>query len=191
MTAGESREPTKVAVSSRLVLDNPWIRVRVDDFRHFDGTPGQFSVVSKSDFVVVLCVVDDALVMVEQYRYAAGCWSLELPQGGLAPGETFEQAGLRELAEETGWVGTGAVLLGHKVHEAADWATQHFRVVEVAPVRRVAPRLETGEAGAGTLLVPFTEIPGLVAAGQIVDAATLAALLVHRMSGSGRDMWPY
>lgn len=48
------------------------------------------------------------LVLVRQYRHAAGDWLTEIPAGRLEPGESPETAARRELEEETGY-------------RAADW----------------------------------------------------------------------
>jgi len=46
--------PDIVRRASKIVFDNPWLRLRVDDIVYPDGTPGTYSVLEKSDFVVVL-----------------------------------------------------------------------------------------------------------------------------------------
>jgi 8-oxo-dGTP pyrophosphatase MutT (NUDIX family) len=160
--------------------------LREDTFERGDGTTGTFAVVSRSDFVVIVCEVDGALVMTEQYRYAAGQWSLELPQGGIEDGETVQEAALRELREETGWLATGAEVIGTRLFEAADWATQHFTVVRVEATGRGEKSLDHDELGARDELVPWSQLPDLVAAGRVIDAATLAAVALH-LIGTERD----
>lgn len=51
--------------------------------------------------VCVLFTKDEKILLVEQYRYALGKATWEIPAGKLDPNETPRQAAIRELAEET------------------------------------------------------------------------------------------
>lgn len=53
--------------------------------------------------VIVPLLEGDRVVMVRQYRRAAGKTLLELPAGTLTPGEPPATCARRELEEETGW----------------------------------------------------------------------------------------
>lgn len=50
---------------------------------------------------IVPVLSDGRMVLVRQYRYAAGKNQLEIPAGTLEPGETVEDCVKRELREET------------------------------------------------------------------------------------------
>ncbi|MCR4641593.1 MAG: NUDIX hydrolase [Lachnospiraceae bacterium] len=56
---------------------------------------------------VVICSLlksdPERIVLIRQYRYPLGDWIWELPAGLIDPGETPEQAAVRELREETGY----------------------------------------------------------------------------------------
>ncbi|MGW1965594.1 NUDIX hydrolase [Streptomyces sp. NPDC001935] len=175
----ESTPAPKTRRTGRVVHRTPWMTVREEEFVRADGGTGQFTVVTRADFVVVLCDTPEGLLMTEQYRYAAARWSLELPQGGLEPGESAAQAALRELREETGWHGGSAEILAEDLYEAADWATQRFTVVRVRGGRPGPASPEADEAIAAVRGVPRPELAAHVLAGRVVDAATLAALAVE------------
>jgi len=189
MTDRLARNPTKWPVASHRVFRSPWMEVREDDIATADGTGGRFAVITRPDFVVVLCTADGRLVMTEQYRYAAARWSLELPQGGIDPGESVQDAAVRELREETGWRGTKPAVLAPALYEAADWATQRFSVVEMTAMERCEPELERTEYGATTRLVPPAELMELVIRRQICDAATLAALALWQQRNQPGASW--
>ncbi|HRP04830.1 MAG TPA: NUDIX hydrolase, partial [Opitutaceae bacterium] len=70
---------------------------------------GEFTVIHTLDWVnVVATTPDHRMVLVRQFRYGINAPSLEIPGGIIEEGEDPIKAGLRELQEETGYVGTGA-----------------------------------------------------------------------------------
>ena len=170
--------------SSRLVYENPWMRLREDEFVREDGSRGVYGVVDKPDFAVVLPMDDAGFHLVEQYRYPAGGRFWEFPQGTLEgePDATPEEIARRELAEETGFTAASMRHLGW-VHEAYGMSGQRGHVFVATGLTPGPQRLAPEEAGLVCAPVPYAEFPAMVAAGRITDATTLAAytlLLLER-----------
>jgi ADP-ribose pyrophosphatase len=100
-------------VSSRVVYRNPWMTVREDQVERDNGELGIYGVVEKHDSAVILPIDGDHIYLVEQFRYAIGRRSLELPQGSLeAAGLEPEAIARQELLQETGIVAAKMELLG-------------------------------------------------------------------------------
>ncbi|MBP3885374.1 MAG: NUDIX hydrolase [Olsenella sp.] len=80
--------------------------------------PSQYSILHMKPFSCVLAITsargdaDGRIALVRQWRYSVGSWQLELPAGGIEPGETAEDAARRELREETGLVAEKVLSLG-------------------------------------------------------------------------------
>jgi ADP-ribose pyrophosphatase len=91
-------------VSSRVVYEGAIARVRVDEFRHADGSVAKREVVGHPGAVAVVAHDDASIYLVRQPREAVGEESLlELPAGKLdVEGEAPVDCARRELAEETG-----------------------------------------------------------------------------------------
>ena len=89
---------------TRVVYENPWIRVNEDDVIQPDGTPGIYGVVHFKNKAIGVVPIDDEgyIHLVGQYRYPLGLYSWEIPEGGCPEGEDHLDAAKRELAEETG-----------------------------------------------------------------------------------------
>jgi len=66
-----------------------------------------FTVIDARDWVIVVPVIDSPkgkqFLMVWQWRFGSKCLSLEFPGGVMEPGESPDEAAIRELSEETGY----------------------------------------------------------------------------------------
>lgn len=97
--------------STRYV--NPWMKVEEASVIRPDGSDGIFGLVHMNPGTTVVAINNELQIfMVREYKYAMDCETLELISGGIDEGETPEQAGLRELQEETGYVADQAFDLG-------------------------------------------------------------------------------
>jgi hypothetical protein len=76
-------------LSTRVVYENRWMRVREDQVRRPDGSDGVYGVVEKPDFALIVPLADDGgLWVVEQFRYPVGERFCEFPQGSWKAGRT-------------------------------------------------------------------------------------------------------
>jgi 8-oxo-dGTP pyrophosphatase MutT (NUDIX family) len=167
-------------VSTRVVYDNPWIRVREDAVVRPDGRPGIYGVVHfKNVAVGVLAVEGGEVYLVGQYRYALERYSWEIVEGGCPEGEETLDAARRELEEETGlrardWERMGEAHLSNSVSdELAVWY--------------LATGLEQGECrpeGTERLQVrrvPVEEALRMALSGEMTDALSVLALMHLRL----------
>lgn len=118
-TTRGSTDPT----GPKPVAKTPWVALSTISYRFDHDKPNTYPrkwdiaerttrpVESAADAVVMLArlrLADNVtrIVLVKQFRPPMNAVSVELPAGLLEPGESPEQAALRELREETGFTGT-------------------------------------------------------------------------------------
>ena len=132
---------------------------------------------------VVPFVSEDEVLLIRQYRFAAGGMILEVPAGKLDPGETPEACAERELAEEAGQ------RAGRLVRTGAIWTTPGFTderitlfaAFDLSPV----PRKPEDDELIEVLRVPLAEALRWVFSGEVSDAKSALAL-VHAAHRQGR-----
>ena len=170
-------------ISSRLVYENRWLRLREDKVRRLDGSEGIYSVLERAEFAVILPVQGGEIYLVEQFRYPIGQRVWELPMGtwewqDVAP----TMLAAAELREETGLVAGTLQEIG-RIFQAAGYSNQEGRVFFATDLTPGQSEREPEEQDMvlGRFSVP--EVERMIRDGVIRDAITIAAFAQARLLG--------
>jgi ADP-ribose pyrophosphatase len=178
----KATEPEITTLSTRLVYENRWMRVREDAIRRRDGSAGIYGVVEKPDFVVIAALEEDRVQLVEQYRYAVGARYWELPQGSweMNPSIDPHELARRELQEETGLYAETLTYAGH-LFQGYGYSSQGYHVFLATGLRQEPVQLEHEEQGLISRPFELTEVEYMIRYGTIKDATIVAALGLLRL----------
>jgi NUDIX domain-containing protein len=174
-------------LSSRVVYENRWMRVREDEIEHADGSPGIFGVVEKPDFALIIPREDDgALWLVEQERYPVGARYWEFPQGSWeqTPGADPLELARGELREETGLEAGSMRRLGN-LYEAYGYCDQAFDVWLASNLTQGTPTRSSEEQDMRAKRVSGEEWKEMVQGGAVKDGPSLAAFALLLLDAPG------
>ena len=146
--------------------------------RRSDGLEGEFFVLNTNDWVNVLALTnDEKVVLVRQFRYGSKELSLEPPGGVVEKGEDPIFAGLRELQEETGYIGEDPELIG-VVRPNAAILSNRCHVIFVRNVQKTAHLNFDKHEELITELYPVKELKEMVRSGKITHSIALNSVLM-------------
>lgn len=171
--------------SSRIVYENPWIRVREDQVSRPDGHPGIYGVIEIRPSVGVVALNGhDEIVLVGQWRYPHNHYSWEIPRGGshAAEGDMLAVA-QRELAEEAGvkaqnWKYLGAV-------DCCNGVVNDLQSLYLATNLSSTERRPDPEEDIAVCWRPFAEAVRMSIDGGITEVSSIAAILMVAQLRSG------
>jgi ADP-ribose pyrophosphatase len=164
-------------LSSKLVYDGRAVRLRVDAVRLPSGRETTREIVEHEDCVAIVAVDgEDNVLLVSQFRKPVEKELLEIPAGGIEPGEEPEDCVRRELREETGFLPRRMERLGG-FYSSPGYGTEYLHLYLATDL--VSSPLQAEDSESIRLVrVPLSEIIGLITSGSICDAKSIAGLLV-------------
>ncbi len=171
-------------VGSDRLYEGHIVNLRKDTLQLPDGREVTREIVEHSPAVVILAFDDEGrIAFVRQWRSATGKALLELPAGGVDPGETPEQAAARELQEEVG-LKPGKLEPLHGFWVAPGWATEYLHGFVARDCERSSLPADTDERIEVRYLT-LGEAMALIEEGEIEDAKTIILLQAIALRAAG------
>ncbi|HID87413.1 MAG TPA: NUDIX hydrolase [Anaerolineae bacterium] len=178
----------EITLSSRRVYEGRIVHLRVDTVRLEDGHVTQREIVEHPGAVAIVALDDGGnVLLVRQFRQAAGEVLWEIPAGTRETGEDAETCARRELREETGHRASHMERL-LRFYTSPGFCTEQidlYLATGLSPASRDPEADEAIEVEA----VPLTEALEMIRRGEIRDAKTIVGLLALE-AGLGRSASP-
>lgn len=154
----------------------------IDVYKDYVQMPGgkivEWDFVDHKGAAAVLPVTEDGkIVMVKQYRNALNRVTLEIPAGGINPGETPYESAVRELTEETGYCSDEVSHLKDIV-SAIGFCNETIYIYLAEHLKPAKQNLDEDEF-LDVYEYPLEEVMDLILSNQIIDGKTTAAVLAY------------
>jgi ADP-ribose pyrophosphatase len=170
-------------ISSKLSYKGKVFSVFTDKLEEPGGFVHARDVIRHNGSVVILAVdesknpADPDVILIRQYRHAAGQFLIELPAGRVDANEANLAAAKREMIEETGYRAKRWTLLT-KYFASPGFLGEWMQIYLARDLREGTATPEPDE-NIEILRVPFSEALALIAANKIHDGKTLIGLMLY------------
>ena len=180
------RRKKATLISSKLSYKGRVFSVYTDKVIEPTGVTNTRDVIHHNGSVVILAVDESKkprnpdIILIRQYRHAAGQFLLELPAGRIEPHERALTAAKREMIEETGFRAKKWTLLT-KYFASPGFLGEWMQIYLAQDITQGEAQPEADE-DIEIIRMPLREAMKLVATNQIHDGKTLIGLSLYAAS---------
>jgi ADP-ribose pyrophosphatase len=182
-TAKKKSLPKPRLISSKLSFKGKVFSVVTDKVEETSGHIHTREIIRHNGSVVILAVdesknpADPDIILIRQYRHAAGQFLIELPAGRVDANEATLAAAKREMIEETGYRAKRWTLL-RKYFASPGFLGEWMQIYLARDIREGVAKPEPDEH-IEIFRMPLSEALGLITAQKIHDGKTLIGLLLY------------
>jgi ADP-ribose pyrophosphatase len=168
-------------VSTRRIYSGRVLNLDMDTVRFPDGSVGELEIIRHPGASAVVPFLSDPtggdpqLLLIRQYRYAAGRYLYEVPAGRIDAGESPDACARRELREETGCEAQRVEHL-FTMYTTPGFTDERIHVFMAVGLTRGAIEREADEF-IELETMPLSRALSLIERGEIQDAKTALSLM--------------
>lgn len=167
-------------ISTDTLYEGTVIKLKLCEVELENGKTVRREIVEHNGGVAVLAIDDaDNILLVRQFRLAAGGQIWELPAGKLEKGEEPAACGRRELEEETGYTAADFRFLG-RILPTPGYVTEVLHLYLAKGLAATAQRLDADEF-LDVAKMPFDKALQMCLDGEITDAKTVVSLMKYAL----------
>ncbi|HBM16627.1 MAG TPA: NUDIX hydrolase [Lentisphaeria bacterium] len=145
-----------------------------------NGKAGNFYVIDcpRSWVNIAAVTKNDELVLVKQYRQGSRKFELETPGGCIERGEDPLTAGIRELREETGYVGENPRIIGRVSPNPALQGNYCYAMLIENVEKTAETEFDDGE-DIFCMKIPYRKVKEMILSGEIDHGLVLNTLMFY------------
>jgi len=162
-------------LSSKVVYEGTIFNVEKHAVELPNGHIASRDIIRNPGASVVIPIIDDCIVLVEQFRKAAEKTFLELPAGKLEYGEDPRDCAVRELKEETGYT-AGKIEKVMSLYPAPAFADEMLHIFLATDLKKGEAEPDEDEFISAKVL-RLEEALAMIDQGIINDGKTVAGIL--------------
>jgi 8-oxo-dGTP pyrophosphatase MutT (NUDIX family) len=162
-------------LDSKVLLEHPRLKVVEDKVRLPMGQLTDYiRIEGRGAAVTIICIRNRQVLLQREYSYPVGEFLLQFPGGKMEGTETPEEAGSRELQEESGYAFSSCQHLGwfYVDNRRSDAKMHVLLATDVTPVEKAGGDLEEEIE---TFWLPINLFGEMIARGEITNYSVLAA----------------
>ena len=168
-------------LASKRIYEGRLVNLRQDAVLLSSGRETVREVVEHPNCVAIVAIdSEDNVVMVRQFRKPVEGVLLEIPAGVIEPGEEPQECALRELEEETGYMAGKMERIGG-FYSSPGYSTEFLYLFLATDLQKGSTHPDEDEI-IEVVSIPWEQIPGLIAKGEVCDAKSIVGLFTVAFS---------
>jgi ADP-ribose pyrophosphatase len=176
-----NKEKPKDQLASQQLYEGKIFELDRDTVRFPDGKTAEFDIIRHPGASAIVPFLNDPtgeepqLLLLRQYRYAAGGYIYEIPAGRLDEGESPEECAARELKEETGCTAEKLEPMTSML-TTPGFTDEVIHLFMATGLTHGEPNREADEF-ADVVIMRLSEALELIHQGEIIDSKTVLGIM--------------
>ncbi|HUV79704.1 MAG TPA: NUDIX hydrolase [Candidatus Bathyarchaeia archaeon] len=163
----------ELTIESKQLYKGKVVQLRADTVSLPNGRTKMREILVHPGAAAIVPLMNEKLLLVEQYRAAVGRKTLEIPAGTLEEGESPEECAKRELIEETGFYASQWDTLT-AYYPSPGYSSEIIHVFKASGLKRVSD----AEAELPLQYMALKEVQAKIKTGEIMDSKTIIGVLM-------------